>query len=62
MGVNRQQIMKYNYRTRAEIVLCSECEELLTLCECLECQDCQELTPANIAGKCCECGGQYFLE
>ena len=60
MGVNRQHIVRYDYRTRAEIVVCLECDELLTLCECVRCQTCEELTPANIAGRRCECGGKYY--
>ena len=51
---------RYDYETRAEIVNCQECGELLTLCACLRCQDCEELTPSRVAGKRCECGGRFY--
>jgi len=53
-------MIRYHYETRAAIVNCQECGELLTLCECQRCQVCEELTAIDIADKCCECGGEFY--
>jgi hypothetical protein len=47
-------------RTRGEITYCYVCGELLNLCECRRCQECEELTPIDVAGKRCECGGKFY--